>query len=113
MNAEELIERSKFNIDKMLKIMNCIDHKWIIESEFRIPTKKEIINKIQFLIEKIKESHDFIYGIVDNKIASAIGGIHVNCTLSNKSIEEIEKDHIALNYRLEIKYIPFTNIVYE
>jgi len=93
-----------FDINKMLTIMKAIDHKWCMpDGDYRIPTYDEVVDTIQFLIDKIDECETFKQGIPDVPMEAAIGGIHLTLTL-----KMLDTKIPSLEWHWNIEYIPLS-----
>lgn len=71
------LTRNKF-IEKTVQCMEICGHKWILgEDEFRVPTKKEVRETIEHLVELVLK--DPCYNIYKESVESRGGGLEVLC----------------------------------
>lgn len=69
--------RNKF-IEKTVRCMEVCGHRWMMgEDDFRIPTKKEVRETIEYLVELVLK--DPCYKMQKQPVKAHGGGIEVSC----------------------------------
>ena len=71
------LTRNKF-IEKTIQCMEICGHRWMLgEDDFRVPTKKEVRESIEWLVEMCLKNS--MYFVLDHKVAAHGGGIEIGC----------------------------------
>ena len=79
-DVKEIVKRLTRNefIEKTVQCMEICGHRWMLgEDEFRVPTKKEVKDTIEYLVELVIK--DPCYKVQKETVKAHGGGIEVSC----------------------------------
>lgn len=71
------LTKGKF-IEKVVQCMEICDHRWVLgDDEFRVPTKEEVKDTIEYLVNAITK--DSCYNETGQTVEATGGGIKISC----------------------------------